>query len=202
MGALQPRSAARRRGGRATTGARRGPRTVHARRHRATTRGAGTHAESSSASRGDACPRLRLPMAEAAARHRDHHGRQPDHAARPPKRGRASKKAKTAAARRSGGGRAASPIKGEKKAQASGAARRRPRAATSAHERARTKTEALTKRLSPACSERRGCGRTKTSYAACAANTARDFGYARSAGLARKSWSSRRASRPACRTWT
>ena len=94
------------------------------------------------------------------------------------------------------------PIDGEKKAQASGAARRRPRAATSAHEQARTKTEALTKRLSPACSERRGCGRTKTSYAACAANTARDFGYARSAGLARKSWSSRRASRPACRTWT
>ena len=46
------------------------------------------------------------------------------------------------------------------------------------------------------------CGRTKTSSAACAANTARDFGYARSAGLARKSWSSRRASRPACRTWT
>ena len=53
------------------------------------------------------------------------------------------------------------PIKGEKKAQASGAARRRPRAATSAHERTRTKTETLTKRLSPACSERRGCGRTK-----------------------------------------
>ena len=36
----------------------------------------------------------------------------------------------------------------------------------------------MTKRLSPACSERRGCGRTKTSYAACAANTARDFGCA------------------------
>ena len=100
------------------------------------------------------------------------------------------------------GGRESKPNKGEKKARASGAARRRPRAATSAHERARKKTEALTKRLSPACSERRGCGRTKTSYAACAANTARDFGCARSAGLARKSWSSRRASRPACRTWT
>ena len=103
------------------------------------------------------------------------------------------------------------PIKGEKKKSSassghSGKRRprkaRRPRAATSAHGRTRTKTETLTKRLSPACSERRGCGRTKTSYAACAANTARDFGYARSAGLARKSWSSRRASRPACRTWT
>ena len=67
-------------------------------------------------------------MAEAAARHRDHHGRQPDHAARPPKRGRATRKAKTAAARRSGGGRAARRIEGEKKAQARSSGKRRRKA--------------------------------------------------------------------------
>ena len=89
---------------------------------------------------GDACPRLRLPMAEAAARHRDHHGRQPDHAARPPKRGRASRKAKTAAARRSGGGRAARPSRARRKlrqAAPQGAAPERQQAHTNGRGRRR-----------------------------------------------------------------